>query len=230
MSMTIVILAGGLATRLKSLSKNIPKSLVSVGGKPFIDWQIEMLVKQKIKKIIILTGYLGEMIEEYIGDGSRYNASVSYSKDWPKLLGTGGAIKKACNILPDTFFVMYGDTYLSINFNNLELFIKKNNIKNLMTVYKNKNLYDRSNLILEDNKIRKYVKKDDSDKAEFIDYGLSFLQKKYFINFKKNKFDLSEIFIKLINDKLLYHYECHDRFYEIGRPESLKSTQSFFIK
>ena len=122
---SIVILAGGLATRLRPITSTIPKSLLEINGKPFIDYQLELLRKQNITNVIICAGFMGEEIRKYVGDGDKYGLKISYSFDGDKLLGTGGAIKKVLNLVKGAFFVMYGDSYLNIDFNPINQYFNK---------------------------------------------------------------------------------------------------------
>src|SRR4051794_24155281 len=108
-SLPIVILAGGLATRLRPLTEKIPKSLVEVAGRPFLEHQIGLLRQNDITEVFLCIGYLGEMIEELFGNGRQFGIRIDYSYDGAKLLGTGGAIKKLLPRLPEDFFVLYGD-------------------------------------------------------------------------------------------------------------------------
>jgi len=107
----VVILAGGLATRLRPMTETIPKSLVDVNGEPFIAHQLRLLEQNGIRDIVMCVGYLGEQIIKVIGDGKEYGVNIAYSFDGPQLLGTAGAIKQTMPLLKDTFFVLYGDSY-----------------------------------------------------------------------------------------------------------------------
>ena len=121
----VAILAGGLATRLHPITQTIPKALIEVAGKPFIYHQLEYLRKQGVTSVVLCIGYLGEMIQEVVGDGSRWSMQVRYSPDGPILLGTGGALKQALPMLGERFFILYGDSYLPIDFAKVQTsFIK----------------------------------------------------------------------------------------------------------
>ena len=120
MTLPVVILAGGLATRLRPITEKIPKSLIEVAGKPFICRQLEYLESQGIQRVTLCIGHLGEMIESVIGSGSQFGMEITYSPDGPNLLGTGGAIKKALPLLDESFFVLYGDSFLPINYSPIE--------------------------------------------------------------------------------------------------------------
>src|SRR4051812_21922737 len=110
------ILAGGLATRLRPITSTIPKALVEVGGVPFVDHQLALLRRNGIRQVVLCLGYLGEQVEQHLGDGSAHGVVVRYAHDGPRLLGTGGALRRAVPLLGEVFWVMYGDSYLDIDY------------------------------------------------------------------------------------------------------------------
>jgi len=226
----VVILSGGLGTRIKSKSKNQPKALLDIEGKPFIVRQLEHLSLQKIKKVIICTGYLGDQIEKVIGNGSAYNISVEYSFDGKVLLGTGGSIKKALHKLGEFFFILYGDSYLPISFKKVQDTFLKKKTSALMTIYKNVSKYDQSNVYYQ-NKTIIYNKEKSVPEMKYIDYGLSLVNKKIFNECIKNDiFDLSEVFNYLSENSTLDVMEIYDRFYEVGSEKGLIDTINYFKK
>ncbi len=111
----VAILAGGLATRLRPITETIPKALVPVAGEPFLAHQLRQLRAQGLRRVVLCAAYLGEMIEAEFGDGQSHGMEIDYSLDGPRLLGTGGALRRALPLLGDRFFVLYGDSYLSIS-------------------------------------------------------------------------------------------------------------------
>ena len=115
----IAILAGGLATRLRPLTETIPKSLIEVGGEPFIVHQLRELSRQGVKDVVVCLGHLGEQIKSFVKDGSEYGVRVRYSYETQNLLGTGGAIRNALPLLNDEFFVLYGDSWLDIDYSSV---------------------------------------------------------------------------------------------------------------
>jgi len=228
---SVAILAGGLATRLYPVTKTIPKSMIELSGKPFIWHQIELLKKKNITKVVICAGYLGEQIKDFLKYGNEYGISVDYSFDGDELLGTGGALKKALPLLGDIFFVMYGDSYLNTDFKVILGYFLSHDKMGLMTVYKNDNLWDKSNIIYSEGKILKYDKKDISKEMNYIDYGLGLLRKKAFQNIVENKvLDLADLYKELISREEMLGYEVKERFYEIGSPEGLKETEHYLKK
>jgi NDP-sugar pyrophosphorylase family protein len=226
--MQIVIICGGLATRLGNLSKNIPKSMLDIQGKPFLEYQIEYLKKHSIKDIILCVGYLSETIEKYFGNGKKFGVNIKYSYDGEKLLGPMGAVKNAESKLDDIFFIMYGDSYISVDFQKVHSYFLKHNKLGLMVVYKNCNKYDNSNLSVRDNLVIGHKVSGITEDINYIDYGTSLLRKKSLALIPEDSFCSTEqFFIKLINKKELLAYEANKRFYHIGTPESLEEFRDF---
>jgi len=139
-SLSVALLAGGMATRLYPLTKVIPKSLVDVAGRPFIRHQMELLRRNGVVNIVICAGYLGEKIQEALCDGGEMGLYIQYVFDGPRLLGTGGAIRHALPLLGDPFFVLYGDSFLEIDYRQIEQEFLRCAKLGLMTVYKNSGL------------------------------------------------------------------------------------------
>jgi len=215
--LTVAILAGGLATRLEPVLKDTPKSLIEICGKPFIDWQLKLLAQSGIDRVVLCTSYKSELIEKYVGDGTKYGIQINYSKDGQTQLGTGGAIKKATQQLEDSFMVLYGDSYLPIDYKSVQGAFKKLNNAALMTIYKNDNELDASNVFFEFGKVKKYSKGAKSDEFNYIDFGLSFFNKSVFSQYRPDQnFDLSETFSDLCKSNQLAAYEVKERFYEVG--------------
>jgi NDP-sugar pyrophosphorylase family protein len=230
MTIPVAILAGGLAKRLKKNTFNKPKALIDIAGKPFISRQLSYLSNQNIKDIVICTAHLGNQIKDYVGDGSKYNLKVSYSDDGDKLLGTGGSLKKASRILGENFFILYGDSFLPINFSLVEKAYFRQKKPALMTVFKNNDHGDKSNVYFK-NKCVLYNKKNPQKNMNYIDYGLNVVKRTIFYNFPSNKmFDLSDVFEDLSKKNLLAGLEIYERFYEIGSINGLNDTIDFFKK
>jgi NDP-sugar pyrophosphorylase family protein len=227
----IVILAGGLATRLRPITEKIPKSLIEINGEPFVYHQLELLEKKGFKNIHFCLGFLGEQVEVAVRKSDYFERlNISFSYDGEKLLGTGGTIKKIVNQLPDYFFITYGDSYLDIDFNNIqELFeSKKQSYNSLMTVYKNTNLFDTSNVIFENGLIELYSKLKKDSRMSHIDYGVGILSNKSMDNYDKNIiFDLAELYENLSLKSELYGYEVFKRFYEIGSLQGIEDLSNY---
>jgi NDP-sugar pyrophosphorylase family protein len=221
--MQIVILCGGLATRLYPLTKKIPKSMVKIGGKPFLEYQLDLIKKNGISDVVLCVGYKGNQIRKYFRNGKKWGLRIKYSSDGKRLLGTGGALKKAEPLLEDTFLVMWGDSYLPFNFRKAIEFFKKHNKLGLLTVYKNENRIEPSNVEVKGNLVKAYSKKRKTKRMKYIDYGLSIFKKEVLKYIPKNKiYDLSKLNQLLIRKKQLLAFPVKRRFYQIGTPEGLK--------
>jgi N-acetyl-alpha-D-muramate 1-phosphate uridylyltransferase len=224
----VVILAGGLATRLYPVTKKIPKSLIEIGGRPFIDHQLSLISKKGISQVVLCVGYLGEMIEDFVKDGSRWGLEVRYSYDGDTLLGTGGAIKKAASMLPESFLILYGDSYLDIDFGLVMQHFYTMNMPVLMTVYRNENVADKSNIIMRGGKIIKYDKKYPDPSMQYIDYGLIVISRKIFDKYPANKpFDLSLVLSQSVDAGLVAPFEVKQRFFEIGSVQGIRETEDY---
>jgi NDP-sugar pyrophosphorylase family protein len=221
----VVILAGGLATRLGNLTKDTPKSLIPVSGEPFIFHQLRFLKSSGVEKVKVLLGHLGEKIKEAVGEGEAFGLSVTYSEDGPELLGTGGAIRKALPGLPDLFMILYGDSYLEVDYREIAKAFLYSGKLGLMTVYHNENRLENSNVIFQGGLVRLYDKVNHDKSMQYVDYGVSCLTKETIVDWPKTSFDLSEVFYDLAIRKELAGYEVKTRFYEIGSPSGIKDLE-----
>jgi len=221
-SLPVVILAGGLAIRLRPITGKIPKALVEVAGRPFLEHQIDLLKRNAITDVILCVGYLGEMIEQRYGDGKTLGVHLRYSYDSPKLLGTGGAIKKSLPLLPDAFFVLYGDSYLPVDYQSVAAAFQDAGKPALMTVFANADAWDTSNVWFDDGRIRLYSKRERLKEMRFIDYGLMICTRELFDGSPDEvPFDLADTLEDLSRRGQLAGYEVNQRFYEIGSPAGL---------
>lgn len=225
--MQVAILAGGLATRLKSLAENTPKSMLRVSEKPFLQYQLDFLKRSNVRDIVLCLGYLGEAIESYFSNGKDFGVSIKYSYE-DKLLDTAGALRNAEKLLEDEFFVMYGDSYLFLDFEAAMSYFKKHDKLALMTVYKNYDRYDRSNVVVEGNLVKRYSKREKTKDMVYIDYGASILRKRTLDMVPQNQvYPLEELFAQLIEQKELLAFEVKERFYQIGSLEGLQEFERF---
>lgn len=226
--MPAVILAGGLATRLRPLTETVPKALIDVNGRPFLEHQLELLRSNGIGRIVLLVGYLGEKIQEKYGDGSDFDLKINYSFDGPTLLGTAGAIRQALPLLPQRFFVLYGDSYLPCDYGAVEHAFVTSGQPGLMTVYRNDGQFDTSNVEFDGCKIVRYDKVNRSTGMHHIDYGLGAFKRSVFEGIAPHeRCDLAAVYQRLLEKEQLAAYEVHERFYEIGSQEGLRDTANF---
>lgn len=226
----VAILAGGLATRLHPITETIPKALVEVAGLPFIIRQLSYLRDQGISHVVLCVGYLGNMIREVVGTGESSGLNIRYSEDGPNLLGTGGALTKAIPLLGDKFFVLYGDSFLPLNFSAVQAAYQFSKQPALMTILKNQNQWDNSNVLFLEGELLEYNKRMPRSDMTHIDYGLSVISASVLEqNIVGQSFDLADVYQYLSLQRQLAGLEVHERFYEIGSHKGLKETEEYFL-
>jgi MurNAc alpha-1-phosphate uridylyltransferase len=227
---TVAILAGGLATRLRPITQTIPKALVDVSGQPFINRQLAYLRDQGVSRVVLCIGYLGNMIEQVVGNGEQFGLFVSYAHDGPTLLGTGGALKKAMPSLGEHFFVLYGDSFLPINFLQVQQAYVVSKQQALMTVLKNGDRWDKSNVLFTNGRLVEYNKHATRPEMAYIDYGLGVVSADVLAPYPADKpFDLADVYQALSIKGQLAGLEVHERFYEIGSHTGLKEAEDYFF-
>jgi NDP-sugar pyrophosphorylase family protein len=222
--MQTVILAGGLGTRLRSVAPDIPKALVTVAGRPFIEHQFALLRKHGLTRILLCVGHLGEMIVQHVGDGAAFGMQVRYSHENPnQLMGTGGALLNAWPLLDETFVVMYGDSYLPTDYSAVIRAFEHLEPKAMMTVFRNEGKWDPSNVRIAGDKVVFYSKKAKPGEADYIDYGMTLYQRSVFEVWRSAPLplDLAKVQSSLVEEGSMAAFEVHERFYEVGKPEGL---------
>jgi MurNAc alpha-1-phosphate uridylyltransferase len=225
-SLQAVILAGGLATRLRPLTETVPKSMLLVAGKPFLEHQIALLRKSAVHNIVLCVGYLSEMIQDYFGDGSRLGVTLTYSRETKALLGTGGALCNAASYLSDDFLVTYGDSYLMLDYQHVMQVFRNSGMPGMMVVYRNEDRWDRSNVIVENSMVAFYSKTERRPNTVYIDAGVSALRKETLQMLPRNDpVGLDVLLRDLTIQGHLHAYETRQRFYEIGSLTGLNELQ-----
>jgi NDP-sugar pyrophosphorylase family protein len=223
----VAILAGGLATRLRPATENTPKALLRVAGEPFIIHQLRLLRSHGFRKAIICVGYLGDMIETEVGDGSSLGMQIVYSSEGSTLLGTGGALRRALPKLGEQFLVIYGDSYMPVDYSAIVKAFMLSRKPALMTVLENEGRWDASNVWFEGGEIHSYEKKRPSPEMRYIDYGIAVLSAAVFASFPDNvPFDLADVYSHLVSAGQMAAYEVKQRFYEIGSRQGLAELDS----
>lgn len=221
----ICILAGGLGTRLGSTVADTPKPLLEVAGEPFLMHQLRLLARHGARSVVLCVGYLGELIEQQIGS-ERFGISISYSYDGPTLIGTLGAIRKAQALLGARFLVLYGDTYLRIDYADVARAWRDSGLPAVMTVLRNAGRWDTSNASFEGRLVR-YDKRHPDPSMEWIDYGLGGLTGEALDAVGSDTNSLPVLYEALSERGRLLGYEATERFYEIGTPGSLEEADTF---
>jgi NDP-sugar pyrophosphorylase family protein len=221
----IAVLAGGFATRLGELTKQLPKCLIEIKGRAFVDWQMELLSKSGYTDFVFCLSYKSDLVQRFLGNGSRWNVQIEYSLDGEKQLGTGGAIARALPLLGENFAVIYGDSYLPIPYEQIETKFMTMSPIAMMTLYENKNQFDASNVAFKNGKLLRYSKRTKNPQMKHIDYGLTYFHQTAFQDLVSGEnIDLADICEKLSDEHKLQGYEVFDRFYEIG---SIQGIQEF---
>ncbi len=229
--MQCLILAGGLGTRMRPYTEAIPKAMIPVAGKPFIHYQLKLLASQGVQSVVLAIGYLGSHIRDYVQDGRAWHLTVDYIDEGKDLLGTGGALRLACDsgLLNNEFFVMYGDSYLRAPFVEIKNAFSRLGNPALLTVFKNVGLWDKSNVIFDKERVQLYDKWSTHSKLEYIDYGLAVFQRTIIGQFfpAGEKGDLAHMLHDLSLKGLLAGFEVKERFFEIGSRDGLSSFETW---
>lgn len=230
---TMCILAGGLGTRVSEHFPDTPKCLIPVAGEPFIFHQLRLLHSQGIRRVVLATGHMGNLVEDTVGDGARFDLEVIYSDEGPNPLGTGGAISKAAHLLSDPFLFTYGDAYLRID---LRLFIRdflesKISLQGSMAVLENNDQWGDSNCSIENSLVVEYSKNKPPGSFEYIDYGVSLLRKSALeIAPTSENYDIADLISHIAQCKALSSFEVNRRFYEIGTANARVETEQFLLR
>jgi NDP-sugar pyrophosphorylase family protein len=215
-----------LAKRLMPITEFIPKALVEVQGEPFINHQLRLLSGQGIQRVVLCVQHRGELIQQAVGNGKRFGIHVEYSFDGPVLLGTAGAIKKALPLLEDSFFVLYGDSYLPCDYRKVQTVFEESRRPALMTIFQNDGRWDKSNVEFHAGEIIAYDKKNQGPGMHHIDYGLGVFSSGAFAPVPDNQsYDLADLYGSLVKSGELAAFEATERFYEIGSFEGLEELR-----
>lgn len=229
--MQAVILCGGLGTRLGRLTRAVPKPMIPIAGRPFLEYEVELLRHGGMDELVLCTGYLGEQIEERFGDGREFGVAIKYSHDGPVLLGPAGALRRAYGMLRDSFFVTYGDAYLRADYSKIMAKLLQSQALGIMTVYRNDNRHGRSDLVVKDGIVVRYDKKKQSEGMHWINFGISALRREALRMIPAGReCGEEEFYGKMIAQHQLLAYPTRRRFYEIGTPASLKEFSDYISR
>jgi len=221
----IAVLAGGLATRMRPLTEQLPKALLKVAGEPFVAHQLRLFAREGITNVKLLVGHCWEQIALFVGNGSRFGVNVDYIVDGPRLLGTGGAVRRAIDRLGPEFLVTYCDSWLDAPYAPVVEAFHASGRPALMCVFRNENRWDASNVQFENGVIRCYSKKFRLPAMHHIDWGLGMLKASAVATRPLDEpWDLAELYEELSTSGRLAGYEMTRRFYEIGSFEGLAET------
>jgi histidinol-phosphate phosphatase family protein len=235
--MQCVILAGGLATRLRPLTSTLAKALIPAAGVPFIEHQLRWLGGHGVTEVVLCIGHGGERLRDHVGDGARFGLPVRYVDEGQDLRGTAGALRLALDrgALADSFLLTYGDSFLPVDFGAVWRSFREAGRPALMTVFENRGRWDTSNVIFDGQRVTLYDKHHRTrPPADFsyIDYGLSALDRRLVADQipAQGKADLADLFLALSQRGDLGGFEVHERFYEIGSPAGLREFRDWMAR
>jgi NDP-sugar pyrophosphorylase family protein len=223
----VALLAGGLATRLGPITVTVPKALVEVAGRPFVDHQLALLARKGICRVVLCVGHMADQIEKYLGR-SAYGIDIVYSRDGDRPLGTAGALRRSLPLLGDAFWVMYGDSYMDIDYGTVLGAFLRSGALGLMTVIANHNRWDQSNALFADGRLIRYDKRRPSSDMCHIDYGVALLRPTALMTIPSDgPSDLADLYQRLVDEGRMVGYEVTQRFYEVGSRAGLEETRAY---
>ena len=228
MNRTIAILAGGLGTRVATLTGGtLAKAMLPVAGAPFIDHKLAETKRLGARRVVLLLGHGSDQIESYVGDGSRWGVELVIVRDGAELLGTGGALARAAHTLGDAPWITYGDTLLDVDLDDAESHAADRGYVAVLTVLRNHDRWEPSNTTVRDGLVVAYRKGDPSGTHKHIDYGYLRIPLNELVGTDAAAFDLRVVVDRLIDSHMLLAYEAHERFHDIGTPEALSETDAW---
>lgn len=222
----VVILAGGLGTRLRPITETIPKPLVEVAGRPFLTWQLQDLKRQGFRRVLLLVGYLGQKIQDHYGDGSSMDLEITYAFEHEPL-GTGGAVKAAMSHLDETFILLNGDSFQKVDLSEMASDFMNRQLRGLISTYDNQLPTPVvPNLKVKDGLVTEYKKGGGIEHGfHFVDSGVYVLNRDIFGQFPAARFQLEQLWPDLVKQHRLGSFAVNERFYDIGTPERLKQFE-----
>ena len=229
----VVVLVGGLGTRLGTGSAGLPKSMADVHGKPFFFHQLELMKWHGCRDFVLLVGFQEEAVWGYFKDGKDFGVTIRYSSDKDRPLGTAGALKNAAPLLNDDFLLVYGDSYMDTDYSELIYqyrLARASGKKMLLAVYRNRDAYDKSNVIFKEGRLLTYNKGKPDRGMDYIDYGISVMSKELLGDIPPGASDLSDLYQSLVENNEASGYEVRNRFYEIGTSSSLAEFRDFISR
>ncbi len=229
LTLPVAVLAGGLGTRVRHLTgPDRPKALMEVAGRPFIDFKLEELRRGGATKVVMLIGHGGEAIVEHVGGGERYGLQIEHRRDPPRLLGTGGALRRALPDLGPAFIVTYGDTLLEVPMADLEQQLTSNDAAAVMTVLENQDRWETSNTDVADGFVTAYEKPATPGTHRYLDYGMLAMRATAFQQIPTEEpFDLATLIRSLVPQRQVLAMPVSRRFYDVGNEQSWRETERY---
>lgn len=206
----------------------VPKSMLEVAGRPFVEWQLERLAACGLNDVIMCVAHLGDQIRAHVGDGSRFGVRVAWVDEGRDLLGTAGAVRNALSLLAPTFLVTYGDSYLPFDYAEpLRVLASHDDCDGVMAVFANAGRWDASNVAIAVSAdggpwVARYEKGSRDPALDHIDYGAMALRREVIAALPPPRsIGLDTVQRDLAHRKRLRACVARERFFEIGSPEGL---------
>lgn len=222
----VVILAGGLGTRLRPITETVPKPMVPVAGQPFLRWQLEDLKAQGYRRVLLLVAYLGEVVEKHFGDGKDLGLEIEYAYE-PEPLGTGGALKNGVKALDQDFILLNGDSFLRAPLDKMVSAYRQGKFSALVSAYDNHDPVPViPNLRVREQTVIGYEKDAGLERGyDQIDSGIYVVNRKLIEDGPDGKFMLADLWPSLIAAGRLGALRIPERFYDIGTIDRLKEFE-----
>jgi len=226
--MQAVILAGGLATRLGERTRELPKALLQIAGKPFLAWQMAAIARSGFSEVVLCIAHFGAQIREFLGDGAAFGVAVAYSEDGPERLGTGGALRRALPLLASSFLVTYGDSYLPFDYAApLRDLDAHPEAQGTMSVFENDGAWDKSNTEVRGERVVRYEKGGSDPALRYIDYGAIALRRAVLAERPQDiRLGLDQVQAELARAGHLRAYSASERFYEVGSELGIRDLEA----
>lgn len=229
--MQAVILAGGLGTRLGTITMSTPKAMALVNGRPFLEYEVSLLRENGVDDLVLCVGHMSEQIEDHFGEGDDFGVRIRYVSDGPRLLGAAGALKRALPLVGESFFVTYGDAYLRLDYPALMARLSSSSALGVMAVYRNGNRHGNSDLVVRDGRVVRYDKRHREEGMDWINFGVSALRREALDLIPSGRpCDEEEFYGEMIRRGQLRAFGVTKRFYEIGTPHSLQEFERFVAR
>ena len=228
--MQVVLLAGGMGTRIRSVAGDMPKALLPIAGRPFIDHQLDWLASHGVSDLLVCAGYGGDQLQAHVGQGEAWGLTIKFVFEDPNaLLGTGGAVLGAWDHLEDRFMTLYGDSYLPTDCQAVFDAFEQRSEPAMMTVFFNPEAWDPSNVRIADGKVIFYEKGADPASVDYIDYGMTLFTKDSLNPYldQARPLDLSRIQGDLVKSGQMAAFEVAERYYEIGKPSGYEELDAY---
>lgn len=227
----VAVLAGGLGTRVAHLTgSDLPKALLPLDGRTFIDVKLEELLEQGVEEVVLLVAHGASILREHLGGGAAHGLRIRWHEDGPSLLGTGGALRAALDLLPDVFWVTYGDTLLEVAMAEVEDAMSEHD-DIMMTVLPNADRWETSNAQVSDGRLTAYRKGDPPGTHTHLDYGMLLMRRRAFDRWRPGDvFDLGEVIGGALEAGRVAAFEVSRRFYDVGTEESYETTKRYLAE